>query len=97
MLDDLFHGSTQVTQLGLAGETPDEVIWKLAKEHNYSIVTADTDFVRLAERFGAPPKVIRLERMDYSTTIAASLIRRQAIAIAQCERSEKEVLVLRRP
>jgi len=97
MLDDLFPSSSQVMLLGLPGETPDEVIWRLAKEHEYTIVTADMDFVRLSERFGAPPKVIRLERMDYGTAIAASLVRRYGIAIAQFERSEKEVLVLRRP
>ena len=96
MLDDLFPGSSQVMLLGLPGETPDEAIWNLAKEHNYTIVTADADFARLTERFGGPLKVIRLERMDYSTSIASTLIRHHAIAIAEFEKSEKEVLLLRR-
>jgi predicted nuclease of predicted toxin-antitoxin system len=96
MLDDLFPGSSQVMLLGFPGETPDEVIWDVAKERDYAIVTADTDFVRLSAQFGAPPKVIRLERMDYSTAIAATLIRSHAVAIAQFEISKKKLLVLRR-
>lgn len=97
MLNDLFPDSSQVMQLGLTGETPDEVIWDVTKKENFAIVTADSDFVQLSARFGAPPRVIQLERMDYSTAVAASLIRRHAIAIAQLENSERELLVVRRP
>jgi predicted nuclease of predicted toxin-antitoxin system len=96
MLEDLFPGSQQVTLLGLSGETPDEVIWEAAREGGFTIVSADNDFVCLSARHGAPPKVIWLERMDYSTQEAASLIRRNAVLISQFEKSERRVLVLRR-
>jgi predicted nuclease of predicted toxin-antitoxin system len=96
MLEDLFPGSSQATLLGLSGEAPDEMIWEAARKGSFTIVTADTDFVRLSARYGAPPKVIRLERMDYSTHIAASLIRRNALTIAHFEKSKRNVLVLPR-
>lgn len=96
LLDDLFPESTQATLLGLPGETPDELIWDIAKTGEFTIVTADYDFVSLSARLGAPPKVIRLDRMDYSTAIAAALIRRHAIAISEFGKGDKNLLVLRR-
>ncbi len=82
--------------LGLSGETPDERIWRAAKQGGFTVVTADTDFVQLSGLYGTPPKVIRLERMDYSAQIPASLIRRHAVAITEFEKSERSVLILRR-
>jgi predicted nuclease of predicted toxin-antitoxin system len=82
--------------LGLPGEMPDEDIWEIARRANFTIVTADADFARLSAKYGAPPKVIRLERMDYSTELAASLIHRNAVIIAQFEKSKRDMLVLRR-
>jgi hypothetical protein len=46
--------------------------------------------------FGAPPKIVRLEKMDYSTKIAAMLIRRYPVAIAELAKGGNSVLVLRR-
>lgn len=82
--------------LGLSGETADEAIWEYAKNHDFAIVTSDIDFVRISGRFGPPPQVIRLDRMDYSTAIAAELIRRRSIAISEFGKSANGVLVLRR-
>jgi predicted nuclease of predicted toxin-antitoxin system len=96
MLEDLFPGSSQVMLLGLPGETPDEVIWNTARDGGFTIVSCDADFVDLAERCGAPPKVIRLDRMDYSPQIAAALIRQHAVLISEFENSERSVLILRR-
>jgi predicted nuclease of predicted toxin-antitoxin system len=96
MLANLFPESTQVTLVGLSGETPDKTIWEFAKAGQFTIVTADADFLRFAESYGAPPQVIRLEKMDYSTQAAAALIRRYAVAITDFEKSARPVLVLRR-
>jgi predicted nuclease of predicted toxin-antitoxin system len=96
LLDDLFPESTHITLVGLAGETDDETIWEFASENGLAIVTADADFLKLSDTRGAPPKVIRLERMDYSTEVAAALIRRYAVAINEFGKSAKLVLVLRR-
>jgi predicted nuclease of predicted toxin-antitoxin system len=96
LLEDLFPESAHVTLAGLAGETPDAAIWEFPKKNRFAIVTADADFIRLADLHGAPPQVIRLEQMDYSTEVAADLIRRNAIAITEFEKSARSVLILRR-
>ncbi len=96
LLADLFPESAHVSELGFSGEAPDGAIWEFAKREGFLIVTADADFIRLVERYGAPPQVVRLERMDYSTQEAASLIRRYAIGIAEFEKSTSPILVLRR-
>jgi predicted nuclease of predicted toxin-antitoxin system len=81
---------------GFSGETADKAIWEYAKDQDFTIVTSDIDFVRLSGRFGPRPKVIRFERMDYSTTIVADLIRRRAIVISEFGKSADGILVLRR-
>lgn len=96
LLADLFPESAHISDLGLSGEAPDSDIWEFAKREGFAIVTADADFIRLVERYGARPQVIRLERMDYSTEEAALLIRRYAVAIAEFEKSTFPTLSLRR-
>jgi len=96
LLADLFPESSHTNFVGLSGETPDKTIWDFAKQERFAIVTADADFIRLAKLYGAPPQIIRLERMDYSTQVAAALLRRNAIVITEFEKSARPVLVLRR-
>jgi predicted nuclease of predicted toxin-antitoxin system len=43
-----------------AGGAPDDVVWRLAKEHGCVLVTRDEDFLRLSIVRGAPPKVVWL-------------------------------------
>jgi len=96
LLDDLFPDLTPVALVGFSGETADHIIWQFAKEHDFAIATADGDFIHLVETLGAPPKIIRLERMEYSTEVAAALLRRYAVAIAEFGKSSKPILLLRR-
>ncbi len=96
LLENLSPASSHINVVGLRGETPDAAIWEFAKQNRFAIVTADADFLRLSELNGAPPQVIRLDRMDYSTEVAARLIRRYAIAISDFEKSSKPVLILRK-
>lgn len=77
----------------MGSETPDIGIWKYARDNGYAIITADADFIDLARTKGAPPKVIRLERMNYTTALAANLIRKNAIRIFEFERSPESVLI----
>jgi predicted nuclease of predicted toxin-antitoxin system len=96
LLQDLFPESSHVSAVGLAGETPDLIIWEFAMQNGFAIITADADFLRLADERDAPPQIIRLERMDYSTEVAAQLIRRYAIGLVEFEKSGRSVMVLRR-
>jgi len=96
-IDDLFPESVHVAQVGLTSGTPDRKIWDYAKENGFAILTADTDFVTLANMLGSPPKVILLENCDYPTGIAAQVLRASATRISEFERSPDSLLILRKP
>jgi predicted nuclease of predicted toxin-antitoxin system len=96
-LADLFPASTHVFDAGLAHFTPDIIIWDHARGNELTIVTADLDFVQLSQLRGAPPKVIRIEKCDFRTAEVENLLRRNAIRIAEFERSDLTLLVLRKP
>jgi predicted nuclease of predicted toxin-antitoxin system len=96
MIDDLWPGSIHIRDAGFEGETPDEAIWQYARQNGFTILTADYDFLHLADRYGHPPKLIRLEGMNYPTQLAAELLRGHAVVISELEKSTKQgVLRLR--
>jgi len=81
---DLFPGSVHVVEVALK-ESPDIAVWDYAKANDLTILTADADFFDLATTFGPPPKVIWLRRWTHPTRDAESVLRRDAIRIAQFE------------
>jgi predicted nuclease of predicted toxin-antitoxin system len=70
----LFPGSIHITRTSLARGASDRAIWEYAGQNDFAIVTADSDFVTLANTLGHPPKVIHLENCDYPTNIAARVL-----------------------
>jgi predicted nuclease of predicted toxin-antitoxin system len=94
-LSELFAGSAHVFDTGLARLSPDEQVWEYERSNGFVIVTADSDFLDLAERRGAPPKVVRLENCNYGTSLVERLIRQNAVRIAELERSSRPVLIVR--
>jgi predicted nuclease of predicted toxin-antitoxin system len=94
-LAELFPGPVHVFDTDLAQFTPDETIWEYARSNGLVIVTADSDFPGLAEERGAPPKIVRLENCNYRTSQVEDLLRRNAVRIAELERSSRAVLVIR--
>lgn len=58
-LNDVFPGSSHVLLEGL-DESDDKEIWAFASEHDFTIVTKDSDFNDLSILRGHPPKVIWL-------------------------------------
>jgi predicted nuclease of predicted toxin-antitoxin system len=95
-VQELFPSSIHVTQVGLSSGTSDREIWNYAKQNGFAIITADRDFVLMANTYGHPPKVILLENCDYPTDIAARLISSNAIRISQFARNNLPMLILRR-
>ena len=75
----------------------DRDIWDYAKRNGFAIITADRDFLTLANTLDQPPRVIFLENCDYPTDIAAELIRSRAIHISEFSRNSESLFVLRRP
>jgi len=52
----LFPGSVHVTKVGLSHGTSDRQIWDYAARHGFAIITADKDFLEMAEAMGPPPQ-----------------------------------------
>lgn len=91
----LFPGSKHVAEAGLDRTTADSVIWEFAAKNGFAIVTADSDFLALAESRGHPPHVIRLERCDYRTARVEDLLRKNAIRIGAMPQADRTVLIIR--
>jgi predicted nuclease of predicted toxin-antitoxin system len=95
-LSELFPGSAHVFETGLSRATSDEKIWQYAAAEGFTIVTADSDFLAIAELHGAPPKLVHLQNCDYRTSEVELLLRRHAIWIAELEQSSRTTLAIRR-
>ena len=67
-LVQLFPGSTQAQHAGLQRAT-DADVWDYAKQHGFTIVSKDADFVELALLRGHPPKVVWLNCGNVSNAI----------------------------
>jgi predicted nuclease of predicted toxin-antitoxin system len=91
-LAELFPGSIHVFDTDFVRYTPDETIWEYAKSGGYTIVTANSDFIDIAERRGVPPGVVRLENCNYKTGRVEDIIRRNAVRITDA--ALRGVLVL---
>ena len=73
-LDDVLPGSSHVMLEGL-DESGDLDIWKFAFEHDYTIVTKDSDFSDLSMLRGHPPKVIWMRIGNCRISDIESIIR----------------------
>lgn len=80
-LADLFPDSVHVNSLGF-GNTPDGLIWEYAQTHGFTFLTKDKDFASLSLARGAPPKVILLQTGNCSADEALSVVRSNAIRLA---------------
>lgn len=76
-LDLHFEGSVQVRQIGLENCTDTE-IWTYARDHDYSIVTFDSDFADIATVYGHPPKIIWLRTGNTATVAIAFIMNKKA-------------------
>ncbi|MFA7240648.1 MAG: DUF5615 family PIN-like protein [Sulfuricellaceae bacterium] len=60
-----YPGSNQVALLGLE-KASDREIWQYARNHDYVIVTKDSDYHELSLLYGAPPRIIWLKTGNQS-------------------------------
>ncbi len=95
-LSDLFPAVHHVDTLGLKSR-PDSDVWRYEVSNNYvAILTADVDFQNRVFELGSPPKVIRIDRCDFSAREIVMLVRREALRIQEFLASDRPLLVLRR-
>lgn len=95
LLVELFPGSSHIVEAGLERFTPDVRIWEYAKANDFTIVTADADFIQLVRDRGHPPKVIRIEKCTFRTAEVEALIRRHAVRLTEFDQAEPGLLILR--
>ena len=84
-LASLFPGSSHVFNQGLHCETADPIIWRYARDHGFTVVTTDSDFLAIAEKEGHPPYLVRIDRCTLKTSAIEDLLRCNAIRIAALE------------
>jgi predicted nuclease of predicted toxin-antitoxin system len=88
-----FPHSRHVSELGLDVAT-DREIWDFAAEHDFVIVSRDSDFRQLAFLLGPPPKAIWLRVGNASTDDVLEVVLRYQEAIKQFAVSEDEALLV---
>jgi predicted nuclease of predicted toxin-antitoxin system len=80
LLADLYPNSNHLYLIGLDQES-DNLVWEIAKNQDYIIVTKDSDFNELLILKGFPPKVIWIRSGNCSTKTIELLLRNNYEAI----------------
>jgi predicted nuclease of predicted toxin-antitoxin system len=94
-LADIIPGLETVYDHDLVGAS-DPSIFEWARNTEFgAVVSTDLDFVRLVERAGPPPKVIRIERCDFPSKVIEQVLRREALRIHDFLKSDRAVLLLK--
>lgn len=88
-LEIFFPGSTQVALCGL-DTAFDLAIWDFARNHGFTIVTKDADFLELAVFKGWPPKVLRLNMGNVSNALIKVALIKHAEAIREFLQDSRE-------
>jgi predicted nuclease of predicted toxin-antitoxin system len=91
-LHDLFPESESVLRNGLA-RAGDRRILDFAAAHDFVLVSTDRDFERLVMQIPGA-KVVILRSCDYPTDVAAEVLRRNAIRIAELPSSQDSLIIL---
>jgi len=94
LLNDLFPESESALRNGLAC-LGDRKILEYAATNGFVLVSTDRDFEGLLKLF-SDAKVVILRSCDYPTEIAAGVLRRNAIRIAELVASRDPLIILDR-
>jgi len=94
LLRDLFPESESALRNGLA-RTGDAAILHYACRGGFVLVSTDADFAGLMSRFPSA-RVVILRSCNYPTDIAAQVLRRNAIRIAELHGSRDRLLMVDR-
>jgi len=92
LLSDLFPGSESALRNGLA-RAGDRKILEYAAAHDFILVFTDSDFEGLLKQTRGANVVI-LRSCDYPTDVAAGVLRRNAIRIAELPASQDNLIIL---
>ncbi|HYN77746.1 MAG TPA: DUF5615 family PIN-like protein [Lamprocystis sp. (in: g-proteobacteria)] len=94
LLADLYPESTHVIALGM-DRASDTDVWHYAAEHEFTIVSKDSDFHQRSLVLGSPPKVVWLRIGNCSVAENAAALRERYIPIRRfVEESTADFLVI---
>ncbi len=88
-----YPDSRHVTDVGLDTAT-DVEIWSWAGEHDYVIVSKDSDFRQLAFLYGPPPKAVWLRMGNASTLDIFNVLRDHLDDVTRFAGNEDEALLV---
>ena len=80
-LSDVFPGSAHVRSFHCE-RAPDTIVWEMARDGGYTIVTKDGDFSDRSAVHGFPPKVVWFKRGNCSTAAVAAILRNRRGEVA---------------
>jgi predicted nuclease of predicted toxin-antitoxin system len=66
----------------------------VAKTTGYIIVTTDADFAAMSDLKGWPPKVVHLEKCDFTLRIIEDLLRQNAVRISEFDKDPRTGLLI---
>jgi predicted nuclease of predicted toxin-antitoxin system len=94
LLSTEFPNSIHVRDIGMRG-TSDEKIWTYCLEHNFAIISKDTDFLNRGMASRKPPKIIWLDVGNAGTAEILELLRREMQSIESFrEQEDRSTLIL---
>lgn len=92
-LAETFPGSKHVKDFDLT-KADDDIIWRLAKEQDFVIVSKDSDFLHRSLVHGFPPKVIQLHIGNCSAEYVRGLLARKTHVIKDFLNDPNEALLV---
>jgi predicted nuclease of predicted toxin-antitoxin system len=94
LLADIYPECAHVLDVGLE-RASDSAVWQFAAEHEFSIVSNDSDFHQRSLLYGAPPKVVWLRIGNCTVEESAAILRDRSIPIRSfIEDSSADFLIL---
>jgi len=96
VIKDKFPDSKHVSEVGLsiAGDLD---VWRYAREHDFAIISKDSDCRQLSFLNGAPPKVIWLQVGNRSTQDISRMIEEHTELILGFDNSPESFLIIHAP
>ena len=93
MLVAEYPGSCHVAEIGLDTAT-DNTIWEYAHDHDFVIVSKDSDFRQLAFLLGPPPKAIWLRAGNATTLEVLEVLQQHRDVITDFGANDQEALLV---
>jgi len=94
-IESLFPGTQQVRRLGHDNKT-DRFLWEFAKANDFTIVSYDSDFYDLSQKFGHPPKLLWITSGNRTTENLKAMLETNFSSIEAFHNDNSSCLELKR-